>query len=40
MGKIKPLIGTVLPFSDMAKGHTMMANAEQIGKIITTPQKL
>src|SRR5687768_3889540 len=39
-GKIKPLIGTVLPFSDMAKGHPMMANAEQIGKIVTTPQKL
>ena len=40
MGKIKPLISTVLPFSEMAKGHTMMANAEQIGKIVTTPQKL
>jgi len=39
MGKIKPLISTVLPFSDMAKGHTMMANGEQIGKIVTTPQK-
>jgi alcohol dehydrogenase len=39
-GKIKPLISIVLPFSDMAKGHTMMANAEQIGKIVTTPQKL
>jgi D-arabinose 1-dehydrogenase-like Zn-dependent alcohol dehydrogenase len=40
MGKIKPLISTVLPFSEMAKGHTMMANGEQIGKIVTTPQKL
>jgi NADPH:quinone reductase-like Zn-dependent oxidoreductase len=40
VGKIKPLISTVLPFSDMAKGHTMMANGEQIGKIVTTPQKL
>jgi len=39
-GKIKPLISIVLPFSDMAKGHTMMANAEHIGKIVTTPQKL
>src|SRR5574342_805718 len=38
MGKIKPLISTILPFSDMAKGHTMMANADQIGKILTTPQ--
>lgn len=40
MGKIKPLISTVLPFSDMSKGHTMMANGEQIGKIVATPQKL
>ena len=39
-GRIKPLISTVLPFSDMVKGHTMMANADQIGKILTTPQKL
>ena len=39
-GKIKPVVHTVLPFSDMVKGHIMMAKAEQIGKIITTPQKL
>jgi NADPH:quinone reductase-like Zn-dependent oxidoreductase len=39
-GKIKPLVSTILPFSDMVKGHTMMANADQIGKILTTPQKL
>src|SRR5919197_1503720 len=39
-GKIKPLIHTILPFSDMVKGHIMMAKAEQIGKILTTPQKL
>ncbi len=39
-GKIKPLIATTLPFSDMVKGHTMMANADQIGKIVTTPQSL
>ncbi|MGD1836182.1 MAG: zinc-binding dehydrogenase [Nitrososphaeraceae archaeon] len=38
--KIKPAISTILPFSDMVKGHTMMANSEQIGKILTTPQKL
>jgi hypothetical protein len=24
----------------MVRGHTMMAKAEQIGKILTTPQKL
>jgi NADPH:quinone reductase-like Zn-dependent oxidoreductase len=39
-GKLKPVINVVLPFSDMVKGHTMMANGEQIGKTITTPQKL
>jgi NADPH:quinone reductase-like Zn-dependent oxidoreductase len=39
-GKIKPVIDTVLPFSDMVRGHVMMAKAEQIGKILTTPQKL
>jgi alcohol dehydrogenase len=39
-GKIKPIIHTILPFNDMVKGHIMMANAEQIGKILTTPQKL
>ena len=39
-GKIKPVIHTILPFNDMVKGHTMMAKAEQIGKILTTPQKL
>jgi alcohol dehydrogenase len=39
-GKIKPLISTVLPFSDMVRGHVMMANAEQIGKIVTTPHSL
>ena len=39
-GKIKPLIGTVLPFSKMVQGHVMMANAEQIGKIVTTPHTL
>jgi D-arabinose 1-dehydrogenase-like Zn-dependent alcohol dehydrogenase len=39
-GKINPVIGTNLPFGDMVKGHVMMANAEQIGKIVTNPQKL
>jgi alcohol dehydrogenase len=39
-GKIKPLIYTTLPFNDMVKGHVMMANAEQIGKTLTNPQKL
>jgi NADPH:quinone reductase-like Zn-dependent oxidoreductase len=39
-GKLKPVIHTSLPFSNMAEGHVMMAGAEQIGKIITSPQKL
>jgi alcohol dehydrogenase len=39
-GKIKPLVHTILPFSDMVKGHVMMAKAEQMGKIVTTPQRL
>ena len=39
-GKIKPVIDTTLPFSDMVKGHVMMAEAQQFGKIMTTPQKL
>jgi NADPH:quinone reductase-like Zn-dependent oxidoreductase len=39
-GKIKPLIHSKLPFNDVAKGHVMMANAEQIGKILTNPQVL
>ena len=39
-GKIKPVIDTTLPFSDMVKGHVMMAEAQQFGKILTTPQKL
>ena len=39
-GKLKPVIHTKLPFSNMVEGHVMMAGAEQIGKIITSPQKL
>ena len=39
-GKIRPLINAVLPFKDMVKGHVMMAKGDQLGKTITTPQKL
>jgi len=39
-GKIKPVIDTTLPFSNMVEGHVMMAEAKQFGKILTTPQKL
>jgi alcohol dehydrogenase len=38
-GKIKPLVHGVIPFDEMVKGHVMMANAEIVGKIITTPQR-
>jgi NADPH:quinone reductase-like Zn-dependent oxidoreductase len=38
--KIKPVIHTSLPFSNMVEGHVMMAAADQIGKIVTSPQKL
>ncbi|HEY8139738.1 MAG TPA: zinc-binding dehydrogenase [Nitrososphaera sp.] len=39
-GKIKPIIDTVLPFTNMVEGHVMMANAQQFGKILTTPHAL
>ncbi len=39
-GKLKPLIHTKLPFSNMVEGHVMMAAADQLGKIITSPQIL
>jgi alcohol dehydrogenase len=39
-GKIKPVIDTILPFSDMVEGHVKMADSQLFGKIITTPQKL
>ncbi len=39
-GKIIPLINAILPFSNMVKGHIMMANGDQMGKTITTPQTL
>lgn len=39
-GKIKPVIDTIFPFNDVAKGHVMMAQGRQFGKILTTPQKL
>jgi len=34
------LINAVLPFNEMVKGHLMMAKGDQLGKTITTPQKL
>lgn len=39
-GKIKAVIDTVLPFSNMVEGHVKMANSQLFGKIVTTPQQL
>jgi NADPH:quinone reductase-like Zn-dependent oxidoreductase len=39
-GKIKPVIDTILPFTNMVEGHMKMANSQMFGKILTTPQKL
>lgn len=39
-GKIKPVIDTILPFSNMVEGHVKMANSQLFGKLLTTPQKL
>lgn len=38
-GKIKPIVDTVFPFIEMVKGHVMMAEGRQFGKILTTPRK-
>ena len=39
-GKIKPVIDTILPFSNMVEGHVKMADSQLFGKMLTTPQKL
>jgi alcohol dehydrogenase len=39
-GKIRPVIDTILPFSNMVEGHLKMADSQLFGKILTTPQKL
>ncbi|MEW5840251.1 MAG: zinc-binding dehydrogenase [Thermoproteota archaeon] len=39
-GKIKAVIDTVLPFSNMVEGHVKMADSQLFGKIVTTPQQL
>ena len=39
-GKIKAVIDTILPFSNMVEGHVKMAGSQVFGKIVTTPQKL
>ena len=39
-GKIKPVIDTIIPFSNMVEGHVKMADSQLFGKIVTTPQTL
>ena len=39
-GKVRAIIDSVLPFSDMVEGHVKMLKGEQFGKLLTTPQKL
>ena len=39
-GKIKPVIDTILPLSNMVVGHVKMADSQVFGKVLTTPQKL
>ena len=39
-GRIKAVIDSVLPFSDVVEGHVRMLRGQQFGKILTTPQKL
>jgi NADPH:quinone reductase-like Zn-dependent oxidoreductase len=39
-GKIRAVIDSVLPFSDMAQGHVKMLRGEQFGKLLTSPQRL
>ena len=38
--QIKPIIDTILPFSNMVDGHIKMADSQLFGKILTTPQVL
>jgi len=39
-GRIRPIINTVLPLSDIVSGYTMMAESNHFGKIVITPQKM
>jgi len=38
-GSIRPVIDTIYPFSEMVKGHVLMAEGRQFGKILTTPHR-
>ena len=39
-GRIKAVIDSVLPFSNMVEGHLKMIKGQQFGKLLTTPQNL
>lgn len=39
-GKIRAVVDSVLPFSNMVEGHVRMMKGQQFGKLLTTPQKL
>jgi len=39
-GRIRAVIDSILPFSDMVEGHVRMLKGTQFGKLLTTPQKL
>lgn len=39
-GRIKAIVDSVLPFSNMVEGHVRMIHGQQFGKLLTTPQKL
>ncbi len=39
-GRIKAVVDSVLPFSNMVEGHLRMMKGQQFGKLLTTPQRM
>lgn len=39
-GRIKPVVDSVFPFTNMVDGHIRMMNGNVFGKLLTTPQKM
>lgn len=39
-GRIRAVVDSVFPFSNMVEGHIRMMNGKAFGKLLTTPQKL
>ena len=39
-GRIRAVVDSVFPFSNMVEGHIRMMNGKVFGKLLTTPQKL